>query len=285
MPLFQQDSVARGHLTIWLEHTRGAGAPCLLVGGAGAISAFWSDAFCAALAGAGRRVIRYDHRDTGHSSFVDFARTPYDLLDLLDDALALLDHAGAPAAHFIGHSMGGFIAQLAAIHHPERVLSLTSVSSHAASPDLPPPPERTWEVMLANRPCGDIERDLAGYQDVWRYLNGDAPFDSSAAEAYTRELYARNPATLPATNHVAIQASMQDRSAQLRALALPALVVHGERDPLVPLEGGRATAEAIPGAKLAVIPDAGHMFFNAAVWSSLASELIAFVGRAGSERR
>lgn len=285
MPRFKPDTVVRGGVTIWLERTAGAGPPCLLVGGAGAISAFWSDALCAALAAAGHPVIRYDHRDAGRSSFVDVTRAPYGLSDLVDDALALLDHAGAPAAHFVGHSMGGFIAQLAAIHHPERVLSLTSLSSHTASPDVPPPAERTWEVMLANQPCGDVERDLAGYQRVWRYLNGDVPFDSVAAEAYTRELYARNPATLPATNHVAIQAGMEDRTRQLRQLALPALVIHGERDPLVPLVAGRMTAEAIPGARLVVVPDAGHMFFNAGVWAALTAEVAAFLGRVSTDGR
>ncbi len=120
-------------------------------------------------------------------------------LDLLDDALTILDHVGVQSAHWVGHSMGGFVAQLAAIHHSERVLSLTSVSSHAAHPDLPSPSEETWKAMLANQPRGDIRRDLPGFMTVWRYLNGRVPFDEGVAEAYTRELYRRNPKLLQLT--------------------------------------------------------------------------------------
>lgn len=95
--------------------------------------------------------------------------------------------------------------------------SYCSVSrSGGASPDLPPPSAETWEVMLANRPIGEFDADLPGFQKVWRYLNGGAPFDEAAAAAYTAELYARNPRTLPATNHVAIQVDMEDRGPALR---------------------------------------------------------------------
>ena len=262
------------NITLWIERRPAPGPTCLLVGGAGAIAAFWPDSFCDALHRAGFQVIRYDHRDTGLSTFVDFDRDPYGLMDLLDDALTILDHVGVQSAHWVGHSMGGFVAQLAAIHHPERVLSLTSMSSHAAHPDLPSPSAETWKVMLANQPRGDIRRDLPGFMTVWRYLNGSVPFDEGAAAAYTRELYRRNPKTLPATNHVAIQADMADRTPDLERLDLPALIVHGEADPLVPMVGGTLTAEAIPNARFLSLPDVGHMFFNGKIWETLAKHII-----------
>lgn len=265
---------ARGDVRIHVEEFAASGPACLLVGGAGAISAFWPDACCRELASSGYRTIRFDHRDAGNSSFVDRSKNPYGLMDLVDDVMAILDACGETGAHMVGHSMGGFIVQLAAIHHPDRVLSLTSISSHTASPALPPPSEETWQVMLANQPTGDLEWDLPGYMTVWRFLNGDAPFDDEMAARYTRELYARNPATLPATNHVAIQAEMADRGPALRGVDLPALVIHGDRDPLVPFEGGQQTAGALGGSRLVRLPRAGHMFFSPVIWGEIVRELV-----------
>lgn len=277
-------AVDRGDVRLWTERFEGAGPACLLIGGAGAISAFWPDRFCAELASSGHRVIRYDHRDAGNSTSVDRCQRPYGLMDLVDDAMAVLDDCGERSAHIVGHSMGGFIAQLAAIHHPDRVLSLTSVSSHSASPHLPSPSPQTWEVMLANRPVGDLETDLPGYMEVWRFLNGELAFDEEMARDYTRELYRRNPRTLPAANHVAIQADMEDRGPALRRVRRPALVIHGERDPLVPFAGALQVADAIDGARLLRLPGAGHMFFNASVWETLGGELAAHLAAAAGGR-
>lgn len=278
---WSETTVRREDLSLWVEHHPGPGPLCLLVSGAGAIAEFWPDELCGALGEAGYGVARFDHRDSGLSTFVDFARTPYALSDLVDDVVAIMDDLGAPAAHLVGHSMGGFVVQLAAIRHPGRVLSLTSMSSHTAAPDLPPPPPETWEVMLANQPRGVLADDLAGYLRVWRYLNGDAPFDEPAAIAYTEAIYRKNPATLPATNHVALQADMIDRGPALLSVRAPALVIHGERDPLVHLDGGRITAAAIPRSKLVVLPAAGHVFFDRSVWSAIERELIAHLDAAG----
>jgi pimeloyl-ACP methyl ester carboxylesterase len=275
-----EDKIVREDVTLWFEHLANSGPLCLLVGGAGAISTFWPDEFCRRIHRAGYQVVRYDQRDTGNSSFVDFENKPYGLMDLVDDAMAIVDHVGAPAVHLVGHSMGGFVAQQAAICRPERVLSLTSISSHTAGPDLPPPPARTWEVMMANQPTGLFDNDLPGYLEVWRYLNGDISFDEAAAVNYTRELYRRNPATLPADNHVALQVNMRNRAEELEGLSTPALVVHGGADPLVPVVGGQRTADALVNARFLVLPEAGHMFFNELVWDELALQLINLFERA-----
>lgn len=272
--------VDRGEVRLWAEEYGGDGPTCLLVGGAGAISAFWPDAFCQGLASSGYRVIRYDHRDAGNSSFVDRGTYPYGLEDLLDDATAILDACGVRTAHVVGHSMGGFVAQLAAIHRPRRLRSITSISSHTASPMLPDPPAETWRVMLANNPVGDLDRDLPGYMKVWRFLNGEAPFDREMASGYTREIYARNPATLPATNHVAVQDGMEDRSPALRGVDLPALVIHGELDPLVPIEGGVQTADALGGSRFVRLAHAGHMFFHGSIWREILDELLSHLSTA-----
>lgn len=266
--------VVRENVRIWTERFAADGPACLLVGGAGAISAFWPDTLCEGLATSGYRVIRYDHRDAGNSSFIDWGRNPYRLEDLLDDAMAVLDAHGVRSAHLVGHSMGGFIVQLAAVHHSDRLLSLTSMSSHTSSPGLPEPPARTWEILLANRPTGDLDRDLAGYMSVWRHLNAEAPFDAAMAERYTTEIYARNPATLPATNHVALQSAMTDRGLSLGGVNLPALVIHGEFDPLVPIEGAMQTTAALRGSRLVTVPRAGHMFFDEGIWEALLRELL-----------
>lgn len=274
MPKTFEQHIEHSGLRLWVEQFGSDGPVCLLVGGAGAVSSFWPDPWCECMARAGYRVVRFDHRDAGRSSFVDFEKNPYGLTDLVADSMRVLDTIPATEAHIVGHSMGGFIAQLAAAQQPDRVLSMTSMSSHTASPDVPPPPPETWDVMLANVPTGELDADLPGFMGVWRYLNGEVDFDEAAAEAYTRDMYARNPRTLPANNHVAIQADMDDREPLLRELDVPALVIHGELDPLVPVEGGRMTARALRNGRLLTLPGAGHMFFNHGVWDRIGAALL-----------
>ena len=269
----RETTVEPGAIRIWSESFPADGPGCLLIGGAGTISAFWPDSFCQGLAAHGYEVLRYDHRDTGWSTQIDFEAHPYDLADLVADALAVLDATEIQRAHVVGHSMGGFIAQLLAVDHPDRVRSLTSIASHTAGPDVPPPPTDTWDILLANKPTGDFDADLPGYLKVWRHLNGDLPLNEAMATAYTRQLYARNTATLSARNHVAAQRGMRDRTSILGTVHMPTLVIHGEEDPLVPAVGGRLTAEAIPGATFLTLPGAGHVFFNRDTWRTIESAL------------
>jgi len=271
--MHRQSFIEPGAIQLWTDSWDGKGSAVLLIGGAGAISAFWPDQFCQDLADQGHQVICYDQRDTGFATHVDFETHPYDLNDLVNDALSVLDAFDVPRAHIVGHSMGGFIAQLLAIDHADRVRSITSISSHSGSPEVPPPAAETWDLLLANQPTGEIETDLAGYMKVWRHLNGDLPFDEALAEAYTREIYKRNPATLPADNHVAAQRDMRDRTTILASVQVPALVIHGEQDLLVPQIGGRLTAEALPSSTYLTLPGAGHMFFNRDTWRTIGAAM------------
>jgi pimeloyl-ACP methyl ester carboxylesterase len=272
---FAVRNVTRGSISLWTEILPFNGdLACLLIGGAGSISAFWPDEFCHSIARLGVTVIRYDHRDAGHSSFVDYNKSPYTLADLTADALAILNECGFEKVHVVGHSMGGFIAQMLAIEHPSRTCSLTNISSHTGSPDVPPPLESAWPILLSNQPKGVLDEDLPGYMKVWRFLNGDCSFDEQMARQYTEELYRRNPKTLPADHHVAAIAVAPDRTFALRRLNIPSIVIHGDHDPLVPSQGGQMTAEAIPNAKLTLVEGAGHMFFNKAVWRRIQTAIL-----------
>ena len=243
-------------LRIWVEAQGNIeDEACLFVNGAGANSSFWSDDLCNTLVEKGYYVIRYDHRDFGYSDPVDFDTHPYDVMDLAKDALAILDSLHIKKAHIIGHSMGGFIAQLLAIHYPERIISCTSVSSSTSSPDIPPPPEKTWKVFMKNNPTGHIEKDMKGFMEVWKYLNGTASFDEALAVEYTRNLYVRQEIKgALGSSHVKAQASLSDRSTHLKNVTLPALVIHGEDDYLVDKQGGIHTAECMVKARLVLIP-------------------------------
>jgi len=129
------------HIKLWvMTQGKPGNTACLFINGAGANSSFWSDNLCSKLVEKGFYVIKYDHRDFGYSDKLDFEKQPYDVMDLAKDAITILDSLSIEKSHIIGHSMGGFIAQLLAIHSPNKVISFTSISSSTNSPDIPPPP-------------------------------------------------------------------------------------------------------------------------------------------------
>jgi pimeloyl-ACP methyl ester carboxylesterase len=267
------------YIKLWVK-TQGnqKGTACLFINGAGANSSFWSDNLCNTLVENGFYVITYDHRDFGYSDKLDFEKQPYDVMDLAKDAITILDTLDIEKAHIVGHSMGGFIAQLLAIHYPERVISLTSISSSTNSPDVPPAPVETWKIFMENKPTGDFENDLKGFMPVWKYLNGIATFDEKLAIEYTRNLYARQEIIgALGASHVIAQENLTDRSAQLKKIQLPALIIHGEEDYLVDKYGGIQTAECIEGAKLVLIPEMGHIPFNKAILEQFDNHIIKFI--------
>jgi len=251
---------------------------CLFISGAGANSSFWSEDLCNTLVQNGFFVIKYDHRDFGYSTKIDWNKKSYDFMDLVKDALIILDSLGIGKTHVIGHSMGGFIAQLLAIHYPGRILSMTSISSSTSSPSIPLPPEKTWEIFLANKPTGDFEHDLEGFLIVWKYLNGTAEFDVELAITYTKNLYARQviDGALGAT-HVKAQSSLTDRTDDLKNVKIPVLVIHGEEDYAVDKYGGIQTAESTENATLILIPKMGHLLFNLDVLKHFNNEIIKFL--------
>ena len=246
--------------------------PIVLVMGLGAQMILWEDGLCQSLAERGYFVVRFDNRDVGRSSQIltpppDLARVmagleslkaPYTLDDMARDTVGLMDALGLSKAHLVGASMGGMIAQLVAIHFPERVRTLTSIMSTTGERGLPPPKPEVWAAMTAPPPL-TVEAFIETNVRVARLLRGysDADEDAAARARATRAA-ARglNPAG-GARQMAAIIASGSRREA-LAGVKAPTLVIHGADDPLVPVEAGKATARAIPGAKLVVLERMGH---------------------------
>ena len=271
-----------------IEIARGAGAaridvayerfgererpPVLLLMGLGTQMLGWPDGFCAALAAHGLHVIRFDNRDVGLSSHLTHAPVPnvlaalrgdtssasYRLSDMAADTVGLLDALGLDSAHLVGASMGGMIAQTAAIEYPVRVRSLTSIMSTTGNSSVGQATQRALAALLsppAQTRAEAIERTVS----IVRVI-GSPGFALDEADLRRRTALAYDRAYDPlgvARQFVAIAAS-GDRTAGLRSLSVPTLVMHGADDPLVNVSGGRATANAIPGATLAVFDGMGH---------------------------
>jgi pimeloyl-ACP methyl ester carboxylesterase len=272
-------TVDAGGVEIWTEDVGDPSDPALLLlQGSGAQGILWEDELCAALAGAGRHVIRYDHRDVGRSSVIDFAQQPYTLADLAADALAVLDAYDVDAAHLVGASMGGGVAQRLALDHPDRVLTLTLLFTSPALQELlasatgqdtgcelaMPQSEELLAVvteMLTNPPTTRAERvDF----DVRRFgvLAGSRyPLDDARWRDLLGRSHDRAREWAAANNHsLAMLGSEADLRPRLAQLDVPTLVIHGTEDPAVPFAHGQALADTIPGAKLVPIDGYGHQF-------------------------
>jgi len=264
--------------------------PLLLIMGLGAQMILWPEEFCEQLAGRGHRVIRFDNRDVGKSTWFDDlgvpdalmrqpVAAPYLLRDMAADAVGVLDALGIDTAHIVGASMGGMIAQSVAIDFPSRVRTVTSIMSSTGNPDLPPASPDAMGVLLAPPPTTRdeaIERSVS----VFRTIGSPGfPFDEAemrerAARAFDRGF---NPAGT-VRQLVAILASGSRKQA-LGAVRVPALVIHGKDDPLVPFPAGQDTAAAIPGAELLAIDGMGHDLPRA-LWPRFVDRISALTARA-----
>jgi pimeloyl-ACP methyl ester carboxylesterase len=248
-----------------------AAPPLLLITGLGAQMTTWEDAFCEQLAERGFQVIRFDNRDSGLSTLMEEAGYPdiaaafggnaqaaYQLDDMAGDAAGLLDALGIGAAHVVGASMGGFIAQLVAINHPDHVLSLTSIMSGPGGTDEIAPKPEGAAVLIATPPGTRGER-IEQAMSFRRVLLGSGdPFDETFER--TRATRAVDRAYYPVgvgRQLVAILAA-KSRLERLNQIRAPTLVIHGVDDVLVPVENGRLVAEAVPGAHLLEIEGMGH---------------------------
>jgi pimeloyl-ACP methyl ester carboxylesterase len=248
--------------------------PLLLVMGLGAQMTTWPVELCDGLVDRGFYVIRYDNRDAGRSTYVDdvggdFMTTflaasqgqpvevPYRLSDLAADGMGLLDALGVDAAHIVGASMGGMIAQTMAIEHPTRALSLTSIMSTTGEPEVGAPDAEALQVLL-RPPATSREEAIEAAVHTSRVITGPEHFDEAVARQRGADAYDRayNPAGT-VRQLLAILAS-GSRAEGLAALDLPTLVIHGDVDPLVTVSGGRRTAELVPGAELIILEGAGH---------------------------
>lgn len=230
-------------------------APLLLIGGLGTQLITWDEAFCELLAGRGFYVIRFDNRDAGLSTWPD---TQYALDDMAADAAGVLDALGIPAAHIVGASMGGFLAQLVALDHPEHVLSLTSIMSGPSGPDQVQPTPEAQALLVTPVPPSREERIALALVAKQKLLGPDDPYD----EGYERAKASRaiDRAYHPAGFARQLQAILAapSRIPRLAGVGVPTLVVHGDADILVPVENGRMVAVAIPGARLLEIRGMGH---------------------------
>jgi pimeloyl-ACP methyl ester carboxylesterase len=260
-----------------------AGRPLLLIMGLGAQLIHWDEELCELLAEQGHHVVRFDNRDAGlsthfHDAGVPATGTPpsYLLDDLADDAAALMDALGWPAAHVVGASMGGMVAQTLAIRHPARVLTLTSIMS-TPGPSIAPPSEAASAVLMT-RPPADRAAVLAQAVKTWSIIGSPGyDLDHERVSALAGLAYDRcfDPAGT-ARQLAAIMAS-GDRTAMLAGVAVPTLVLHGEADQLVPIAGGRATAAAVPGARLVTYPGMGHDLPRQ-LWPDFVAEITKLTG-------
>jgi pimeloyl-ACP methyl ester carboxylesterase len=239
-----------------------ADPPILLVMGIGASMLWWEEGFCRMLAGGGRFVVRYDHRDTGRSVTYEPGRPGYGGRDLVADAAGVLDAYEIPAAHIVGLSAGGALAQLLALDFPERVVSLVLIStSLAVSADRKlPPPSAEFASFAA-----DVEVDWSDSESVIEYLvdysrvlaGGQRPFDEAALRALSRRDVERARDFAAAQNHDLLHDEERSRG-PLSSISAPTLVIHGTADPMLPIGHGEALAEEIPGARLLRLEGAGH---------------------------
>jgi pimeloyl-ACP methyl ester carboxylesterase len=246
--------------------------PLLLVMGLASQMILWDEEFCELLAARGFWVIRFDNRDVGRSTILREARTPkrwqlltrdprgaaYSLDEMAADAAGLLDHLEIGAAHIVGISMGGMIAQLIAVRYPERVLSLVSIMSTTGGRRVGRPHPRVALRMLrpaAREREGYIEDHLETYRTI-----GSRGFDFEEEHKRARagRCFDRGVHPAGSVRQMAAVVSAPDRTTMLGQVRVPTTVIHGDSDPLVNVSGGRATAAAIPGAELVILPGMGH---------------------------
>jgi pimeloyl-ACP methyl ester carboxylesterase len=271
------------------------GKPLLLIMGLGTQMIAWDERLCAMLVERGFRVVRFDNRDIGRSTLLDGAgvpsrlelilgrpaTAPYLLTDMAADTAGLMDHLGIDAAHLVGASMGGMIAQTMAIERPERVVSMTSIMSTTGRRWMEFPTMRAFAVLMTPARHG---RDAYIEQAVktFRVIGSpDYPMDEERLRDVVGRSYDRGhrPSGVLRQMH-AISAS-GDRTSALRRVTAPTLVIHGRKDPLARPVGGRATAKAVPNARLRMIEGMGHDLPKQ-LWPTFVEEISSNAARAGT---
>ena len=260
--------------------------PILLIMGIGASMLWWEEGFCRMVAEGGRFVIRYDNRGTGRSVTSEPGRPEYTGADLIADAAGVLGAYGIPAAHVVGASAGGAVAQLLALGYPDRVLSLVLISTSPATPGergLPSATERYRRFVASAEVDWSDEGSVVGYLvDYARVLaGGSRPFD----EAATRELVLRDlerAHDIAASENHGLAAEGETPRGPLSSIAVPTLVIHGTDDPMFPLAHGEALAREISGARLLVLEAAGHGI-ERADWEPIARAILRHTGHTRRE--
>jgi pimeloyl-ACP methyl ester carboxylesterase len=272
--------------------------PIVLVRGLSTQLIHWDPELCGALADRGLFVVIFDNRDVGLSSWFDDAGLPdmdalfgggplelaYGIDDMADDTVGLLDALGVESAHLAGMSMGGMIVQTAAIRHPGRVRTMTSVMSSSGAPELPPPTPEAMNSLFSPSPTereAYVEHTVKGLKVIG---SPGFPFDVRRERARAGRAYDRAFHPDGVARQLAAVGRHGDRRPGLAALQMPALVIHGADDPLIPLEHGKDTASTIPGAELHIFEGMGHDI-PPALHRDLVDVIAEFVQRADGRNR
>lgn len=255
------------------------GSPAVLLIGSSMLS--WPDELCERLVAGGRRVIRYDVRDTGRSQAYPPGKPGYSLADLAEDAAGVLDATSTERAHVAGMSSGGWIAQLLALGHPERVATLTLVASRPNAPgpvddDLPGHAGALIEVIMNTpEPDWSDERAVVGRLVLQaRTLAGAGSFDEASARAHAEAVVARTADVKSAMTSIGFAGHGPRWRERLGEITAPTLVLHGADDPFFPVGNGEALAAEIPHARLVRLDRTGHWLPAHAV-QAVADELLA----------
>jgi pimeloyl-ACP methyl ester carboxylesterase len=242
----------------------------LLVMGAQASMLWWPKDFCEQLAERGFHVIRYDHRDVGRSTTYGLGRATYDLNDLTQDIFRVLDGFGIRCANLVGFSMGGYLAQAAAIAQPDRVASLT-IWGAGPLDDVPGLPEMDADLLdfLISAMPQDWtdERAVVDFHvEGARRMRGDRfPFNEATQTELARAEFHRARDRASALNHASYDTQHPGGAAMLR---MPTLIIHGDSDPVTPVEHGQALAALIPNARLMRLEGVGHEL-PSSIWSAV----------------
>lgn len=240
--------------------------PILLIMGAMASAVWWAEDFCCRLAALGRYVIRYDHRDTGRSTSYEPGHIHYSVEDLADDAFCVLDSYGLQSAHLVGMSLGGFLAQLMALKHPQRVESLTLIASERLADTDPTIPGIDPSVLEYHAKASELDwanrEAVIDYQiGAWRLMSGSAhPFDESAIRELAGADFDRTSNLMTTFNHALLlnQQGGEQWFNRLHEIAVPTLIIHGTEDCALPYAHALALQAEIPEAELLPLPGTGH---------------------------
>ena len=273
-------TITRNGISLFSEVSGNPSDPAiLLVMGAMASGLWWPDEFCHQLAARGRYVMRYDHRDTGGSTSHEPGALRYTLEDLADDAVSVLDGHGVERAHMVGMSLGGWLSQLVALKYPDRVLTLTLIASERLAPTDPAMPPMDPAVLEYHARGAALDwTDRAAVLDyqigAWRLLTGSAhPFNEADIREMATADFDRTPNLLTPFNH-ALLGDAPAWHGRLGEITLPALVIHGTEDKVLPYAHGQALERDLPNARLLTLEGSGHELHRAD-WPTMIDAIIA----------
>lgn len=275
--LFSNKNVdLKNGINLWVESFGNPkDTPILLIIGAGSQCKLWPEEFCKKLADGGYFVVRYDHRDTGKSNSINYQDSPYTIMDLSRDAIAVLDSFDIQSAHIVGFSMGGQIAQFIGAYFPEYAQTITLMATSTSfkegfnafegklTPDgLSPPKEHyvKWATRAINVDQQSLEEKIQDFLTSWKFLNGDkVAFDEELYKQMAIESYSRSELYNPYPNHaLAMQASYEEHKNAPRLIKASTLIIHGKEDPVFGIDHAHSLNKEIQKSQLIIIDDMGH---------------------------